>query len=388
MTNKSMRRWSWVHKWSSLVSTIFLLMLCITGLPLIFHHEIDHLLHEEVEPAAVPAGTPKASLDSVVASALAHGPGKAVQFLSWDEEEPNVVFAFLNEKPDGDPQTNKILRVDAHTAKVLDVPDFESRFTGIMFRLHTDMYLGLGSKLFLGLMGLFFAVAVISGVVVYAPSMKKLDFGTVRYARPKVVRNLDLHNVLGIATTAWLLVVGVTGVINTWADLVLKLWQFDQVGEMLGPHKDKPRPEVLASIDKVVQNARTAVPDMQPRFLAFPSNPFSGPAQFIAFMNGQTPLTSRLLQPVVLDGASGALIDTRPMPWYVTTLFLSQPLHFGDYGGMALKILWGLLDIAAIVVLWTGLKLWLARRRQPAAYEREITSAGSELASAGPTSGQ
>lgn len=381
MTNKAMRRWSWVHKWSSLISTIFLLMLCITGLPLIFHHEIDHLLHEEVEPAELPAGTPHTSLDKVVASALTHQPGKAVQFLSWDEDEPDVVFVFVNDRPDGDPQKNKILRVDARTAAVLDAPELESRFTGIMLRLHTDMYLGLGSKLFLGLMGLLFAVAVISGVVVYAPSMKKLDFGTVRFGRPKVVRRLDLHNVLGIATTVWLLVVGVTGVINTWADLVLKLWQFDQVSEMLGPHKNKPRPEKLASIDAIVANARKAVPNMEPRFIAFPANPFSGPAQFIVFMNGQTPLTSRLLQPVVLDGATAELVDTRPMPWYVTALFLSQPLHFGDYGGMALKILWGLLDLVAIAVLWTGLNLWSARRRQPIAYEREIRSESSELAS-------
>ncbi len=46
-------------------------------------------------------------------------------------------------------------------------------------------------------------------------------------------------------------------------------------------------------------------------------------------------------------------------------LFLSQPLHFGDYGGLPLKIIWALLDIAAIVVLGTGLYLWLGRRRVP-----------------------
>ena len=40
----ALRRWSWTHKWSSLVCTVFMLLLCITGLPLIFHHEIGHLL--------------------------------------------------------------------------------------------------------------------------------------------------------------------------------------------------------------------------------------------------------------------------------------------------------------------------------------------------------
>jgi uncharacterized iron-regulated membrane protein len=31
------------------VCTVFMLLLCMTGLPLIFHHEIDHLLGNEVE---------------------------------------------------------------------------------------------------------------------------------------------------------------------------------------------------------------------------------------------------------------------------------------------------------------------------------------------------
>jgi hypothetical protein len=41
---KTVRIWSVVHTWSSLISTLFLLLLCVTGLPLIFHHEIDELL--------------------------------------------------------------------------------------------------------------------------------------------------------------------------------------------------------------------------------------------------------------------------------------------------------------------------------------------------------
>ena len=58
----ALRRWSWTHKWSSLVCTVFMLLLCITGLPLIFHHEIGHLLGTEVEAPAMPANTPRASL--------------------------------------------------------------------------------------------------------------------------------------------------------------------------------------------------------------------------------------------------------------------------------------------------------------------------------------
>ncbi len=57
------------------------------------------------------------------------------------------------------------------------------------------------------------------------------------------------------------------------------------------------------------------------------------------------------------------------MPWYATALFMSQPLHFGDYGGLPLKIIWALFDIATIVLLINGLYLWWAKRRRPGACE-------------------
>lgn len=44
MKARTVRLWSAVHTWTSLIATVFLLLLCLTGLPLIFHHEIDELL--------------------------------------------------------------------------------------------------------------------------------------------------------------------------------------------------------------------------------------------------------------------------------------------------------------------------------------------------------
>ena len=45
MRTGTIRAWGWIHKWTSLVCTLFLLMLCLTGLPLIFHDEIDGALN-------------------------------------------------------------------------------------------------------------------------------------------------------------------------------------------------------------------------------------------------------------------------------------------------------------------------------------------------------
>ena len=42
-TKEAVRRWYVVHKWTSLISTVFVLIACITGLPLVFHHEIAEM---------------------------------------------------------------------------------------------------------------------------------------------------------------------------------------------------------------------------------------------------------------------------------------------------------------------------------------------------------
>ena len=50
----SMRKCYWVHKWSSLLCTAFLLLMCVTGLPLIFRNEIEAWLR--AQPLAAEAG--------------------------------------------------------------------------------------------------------------------------------------------------------------------------------------------------------------------------------------------------------------------------------------------------------------------------------------------
>lgn len=376
-SSRSLRRWGWIHKWSSIICTVFMLMLCITGLPLIFHHEIDHLLHDEVQAAPVTEGTPLASLDLIVKNGLSKDPGMVPHFLIWDPDDANALMVSIGKSLEANPSDNRIVRVGAHTAAYLDAPDVTGRFTYIMLKLHTDMFAGLPGKLFLGLMGILFCVAIVSGVVVYAPSMRKLKFGTYRRDRVRVVRWLDTHNLSGIVLVMWMLVVGFTGVVNTWAELVIKIWQFGQLAEMTAQYKDKPLPSHPSSIDAAVQVAVKAEPNMKPAFVAFPGTIFSSKSHYAVFMKGNTPLTAKLLKPALIDAETGVLTDSRDLPWYVATLLISQPLHFGDYGGMPLKIIWAILDIITIVVLITGLYLWLRRRQSGASIERVVVDAAA-----------
>jgi uncharacterized iron-regulated membrane protein len=377
---RSIKTWTWLHKWSSLICTAFMLLLCITGLPLIFHHEIGHLLGTEVEAPEIEHAGPRASLDEVLKVARARHPERVVQFVSQEEDDDKVWFVTLTPTP-APTEDFKSVAVDARTGRVLAEPKFDEGFIYVMFKLHVDLFAGLPGKLFLGLMGLLLLVAIVSGVVLYAPFMRKLEFGAVRRTRSARIKWLDLHNLLGVVTLVWALVVGATGMINTWADLLIKVWQFDQLSTLLAPYQDQPivAEAERGSVQRSMEVALARAPGTKLAFIAFPGTAFSSPHHHTVFLRGQTPLTSRLLQPVLVDAKTTEVTAAPELPWYLTALLVSQPLHFGDYAGMPMKILWALLDIATIVVLGSGLVLWL-KRRQPRPLAEEAGAVIDEAA--------
>ena len=364
LSSRAIRVWSWFHKWTSLVCTLFMLLLCLTGLPLIFHHEIGHLLGDEIEAPALPAAmdAQRVSLDVMAKAANAVHPTRVIQYAGENEDDPRLWWFTLAPTP-APTEDFKSVAVDARTGLVVREYRVGEGFMDLMLRLHVDMFAGLPGKLFLGFMGLLLLIALVSGVVLYAPFMRKLDFGAVRKDRSTRVKWLDLHNLVGIVTLVWCFVVGATGMINTWADLLVKYWQYTEVSTLLAPYQGQPllqardRGPLQASLDTAMHHGQ----QRKVSFIAFPGTAFSSPHHNTIFLKGTTPLTSRLLQPLLVDARTAQLTAAPELPWYLTALLVSQPLHFGDYGGMPMKILWALLDVATIVVLGSGLYLWLRK---------------------------
>lgn len=375
MSSGAVKAWYLVHKWTSLVCTAFLLMLCITGFPLIFHEEIEYLIEGERPLPEIAEGVPHKNLDDALQAALAQFPGEIPLFMSFDVEQP-VVNVTTGPHPRATVEEMNFISIHRPTAEPVRTPDDEG-IMHFLLQLHIDMFLGLGGELFLGFMGFLFFIAILSGVVVYAPFMRKLRFGTVRVKRNSRAKWLDTHNLLGIVTLMWASVVGLTGVVNTLATPLVDLWRADQLAEMVAPYEGKPVPTEFSSLDAAVATAMEAAPGTTPQFVAFPGVRFSSNHHYAVWLRGATPATKQLLTPALIDAETGALTEMRSMPWYMTVLRLSQPLHFGDYGGLPMKVLWALLDIAAIVILASGLYLWLARRSLPAPGTRHVDEAKS-----------
>ncbi|UZS67410.1 PepSY-associated TM helix domain-containing protein [Pseudomonas syringae] len=363
MKSQTVRRWSIVHTWSSLICTLFLLMLAVTGLPLIFHHEIDHLLGDAPHYKEMPADTPRLDLEQLSRAAEAHRPGEVMQYFGWDDEDPHGVMAITAATAGTEPNSSHTFALDARTGEALEMPSANGGFMMVMLRLHVDLYANLPGKLLLAFMGLLFVVAIVSGPVLYAPFMRKLEFGQVRVNKSRRTRWLDLHNLIGVVTLTWALVVGVTGVISACADLLIASWRNDALATMIAPYKDAPPLSQRAPATRLLEIAESAAPGMQADFIAFPGTRFSSEHHYAVFLKGNTHLTAHLATPVLIDARTLQVTAVVERPWYMDALGMSQPLHFGDYGGMPMKILWAVLDVLTIIVLGSGVYLWWVRRR-------------------------
>lgn len=366
MKATTIRRWSQVHTWTSLICTLFLLMLALTGLPLIFHHELEHLLGEAPELREMPADAPHLSLQQLVEAAERHRPGEVVQYFGFEDDEPNGVVAITAATAGTEPNSSHTFMLDARSGEAVEMPAANGGILMVILRLHVDMFAGLPGKLLLAFMGVLFVVAIISGVVLYAPFMRRLKFAEVRHEKSTRTRWLDLHNLIGIVTLTWALVVGVTGVISACADLLISAWRTEALAAMVAPYRDAPPLTERAPVNQVLTIAAQATPGMQPDFIAFPGTRFSSEHHYSVFMKGNTHLTAHLWTPVLIDARSLDVTAIGQRPWYMDALSMSQPLHFGDYGGMPMKVLWAVLDVLTIIVLGSGLYLWWVRRRTPA----------------------
>lgn len=370
MGKQTIKAWSWVHKWTSLLCTLFLLMLCLTGMPLIFHDEIDSALNPDSWTPANPAAE-HLTLDEILDTALETRPGEVPIFMSFDIDRP-VVNVTSGPSADAPGSAMHFASFDLTSGDLVPPADNGESVMEFILQLHTDMFLGLPGMLFLGFMGTLFALSVVSGVVLYAPFMRKLEFGTLRRHQSKRLKWLDYHNFLGIVAVAWLLVVGLTGVINTLEEPIIETWKSQELADLIASNEGVSASASRASLDAAVNAAIEEAPEMELQFVAFPGSGFSTKAHYAVFLHGRTPVSEHVIAPVLIHAGTGEVAGLREMPWYAKALSLSRPLHFGDYGGLLLKLVWAVLDLLTIFLLVTGVYLWLARGNRRMRVERQL----------------
>lgn len=365
MTPRSLHAWRWIHRWTSLVCSVNLLILCITGLILVFHHEIEHLMGEGLD-TSVTQGQPPLPLRQVVETAAKVDPALAPRFVSFDPEEPAARYVFLGPPGGRDFEDGRWVLLNGHTGASEALKPPEDTLVGFLLKLHVDLFAGFYGQMFVGVMGVLFVISTVSGLVVYGPFMKKLAFGLLRFGRNTRIVHTDLHNLFGVATLVWALVVGLTGAILSFSPLIVGVWQDTELAAMIARH-DEPATATAVDVDAAARAGLAAFPGMDVAFIAFPGTDFSSDRHYGVMVRGHGEVAQRLLSIALVDAATGTVAEAAAMPWYFSALLLSGPFHFGDYGGLPLQILWALFTIVLGVVTVTGFVVWVKRPRARAA---------------------
>ncbi len=108
----------------------------------------------------------------------------------------------------------------------------------------------------------------------------------------------------------------------------------------MAPYEHRQPAKTRSSLDLAVATAVNAADGGEATSITFPGTAFATPRHYLVWTHGATPLTSRLFTPVLIDAETGQLSGVERLPWYLRALEVSSPLHFGDYVGLPLKVMW------------------------------------------------
>lgn len=357
----------WLHRWTSLIATLPFLVLCLTGTVLIFHDEIDDALG--VVPSAQTAAAAHRPLAEGVANVLAAHPGERALSVGIDpDEHPGVLLVVTAPQADTNFDHAVLRFADLSTAQPIGASAPGMTLTGFLLELHAQWFLGPLGELIGALIALLVLLSLVSGIVVYAPYVKRIAFGVLRRGKGARLLQLDLHNFLGAVVLGWALVVTVTGFLLGFSTVAIGVWQATELGAMRAQAAgmaplDASQPPV--DIDRAIAAARaTATPGWRVSSVIYPGTNFSTPQHYTVLLTGSDGIEQRLFHAAIINAESGEVAMSADPPNYLKAIILSEPLHFGDYGGLPLKLLWTACTWLTLFIVANGAWLWWNRRRR------------------------
>src|SRR5262249_23028836 len=90
-SGKRFRAWWLVHRWTSLISGLFLLVLCLTGLPLVFEDEIEAWSDGTARAEVSSPPREWQAVDALVEQVRRQRPNEFVEFVFFPEDRPGTI---------------------------------------------------------------------------------------------------------------------------------------------------------------------------------------------------------------------------------------------------------------------------------------------------------
>lgn len=349
-----------LHSWIGVTIGLALYVVCFSGTIALFDRELEPWLNGDARGAVA---DPSAALGRAVARATAAA--------ATGEEEAGVDLTILLPTPyrrmvvvEG---RGAALHIDPWTGEERPAP--AEGPNGLLTRLHTDLLLPppLGRYL-VGVLGVLMLVSVLSGFLLHQKPRSELF--TLRLRRSQRLFWSDLHRSVGLWGLPFHAVIALTGAVLGFAGVAVMaaaLTAFEgdagaAVAALAGePPAAAGQPAVTLPLPVLIDRAAAALPGLVPEVVV--AHRF-GAAGGVVEVFGNRPGALVYYPSVTVDAGTGALI--RITDWSGEGLgrrvyAMVTPLHYGSYGGTALKVLYALLGTGLCFVILSGLRVWLSR---------------------------
>lgn len=340
-------------------------IVCLTGTLAVFLHELYRweqpnapVVTTQLAPEAVTAAVEDAYGKALAANAahdlfvMGPGPVQKRVIVNFHDHDSGVEGHWLAD----------------HTGRL--VAAFHAPWSEFVGALHMNLHLPRTWGMFLvGLTGVALLSSLVSGLLSHPRLFK--DAFALRWGGSRRLEQADLHNRLGVWGLPFHVVVSTTGALLGLSTLVvgvLALAAYEGDSEkafatILGPMATED--ETAAPLPDVAAMIRTVEAQHPDAEFASVFIQHIGKAGQMVHLGMRTPGHLAMSNSYYFDGTGKPLGDGGLETGSIGKQILGalQPLHFGWFGGFAVRIAYGLLGLAITAVTATGITIWLARRR-------------------------
>ena len=368
MKAQTVRNYLSVHTWVGILSGMMLFVAFYAGAFSMFKPEIAHWTR--AEPARVGASQ---DADALAAAFFAAHPklDRATLVLpAEDNAAPYMRWGKRGETP-------QLMELDAQGAlRPLPPPEGDAgRFVDYLHRKGGLPVPLDASEPVIGIVSMLYALALVSGVIVLLPSLVK-DLFIVRFGRNAKRLWLDLHNLLGVASLPFHVVMALSAAVfclHDWIYAAQGSWVYPQGLRAIEARSQVQRTPV--TLDRAAWRtptqlaqdaARAAAPGAQATTIEYRGLGTPKASVFIALAEDAHFKRRPREGFVLLDPATGAAIQDGMTPGQGSGLSRAVvsffALHFGSYGGEPVRVLYAVLGVMGALLFYTGNVLWIETR--------------------------
>ncbi len=352
------------HKWTGLITGIFLFVICLSGAVLMFKPQIDRA----VTPAKrADSNEPHVPLDRVVSNVERDFSGIRINNIELPDGMTQVYTVLATQN-----RRRLEVFVDPASGNVTGSRSGEN-LTNVLRQLHLRFYFfGFWGRVVVGVFGAILLFSSISGLLIYGRFMRGVFSRGLHFwsLRPGLqLSTSDLHKFVGIAALAFNLIIAFSGTVlglenlTRYAPTVARALQHrPQIRKRtITPVALRERP--FASLEDLLEASQAAMPGFHPQSVALAG----GGAGTILISGKTSGLASDGRSYIVFDTATGHIVEQfRQTEGTPANKFHEwvELLHYGAFGGLTLRVIYFLFGVTGSLLSVTGFMLWYFKTRR------------------------